>query len=204
MDTAQFSAFFIFALSASITPGPNNVMMMMSGSLFGFRATVPHMLGVAIGFAVLLVCAVFGLSLVLEQFPWLTLAIRVIGTLWLGWLGLTFILGAARQSAAEADKKAAARPLRFYEAALFQWANPKALIVATSCAGAFITLAPTAGERAALMAAGFMPAALMSTVTWTLAGSALSMLMTTGKHAQYVQIALGVLILMTAASLMFI
>lgn len=202
MDTAQFSAFFIFALSSSLTPGPNNVMMMMSGSLFGFKATVPHMLGVIIGFAVLLVSAVFGLSVILEQLPWLTLAIRILGTVWLGWLGLSFILSAARESGAEDQVKTAVRPLRFYEAALFQWANPKALIVATSCAGAFLTLAPTASERAAFMVAGFVLAGLPSTITWTLAGSALSVLMTTGQHAKYVQIALGVLMLLTAASLL--
>lgn len=204
MDPQQFSALMVFALTACITPGPNNLMLMMSGNLFGWRASLPHIAGIILGFAVVLVCAVFGLTLLLERVPWLTWSVRLLGTAWLGWLGLKFIWGARRGGAKDANSKRAARPLRFYEAALFQWANPKSLIVSTSAASAFITLAATPLERAALIAGGFSIAGLVSTHLWTLSGSGLSVLLSTGKYAQVVQIAMGFLLVLTALSLLYI
>jgi len=203
MDIEQAIAMFVFAFTASITPGPNNLMLMMSGNLFGWRASVPHILGIVIGVAVLVVCAVYGLTALLKQAPWLTLAVRLVGTGWLMWLGVRFLWSAFKRSDdANRQQGRAARPLKFYEAALFQWANPKAVLIATSAAGAFITLAPTAFERAVLLSLGFCISALISTHVWTLAGSALATLMQSGNSAKYVQGAMGVLMILTAASLL--
>lgn len=206
MDPQHVSALMIFALTACVTPGPNNLMLMMSGNLFGWRASLPHIAGIIIGFAFMVVCAVYGLTLLLERLPWLTWGVRLVGTAWLGWLGLKFIIAAqqATQSDAPEARNGAARPLRFYEAVLFQWANPKSLIVATSATSAFLHVASAPLERAIIIAGGFSLAGLVSTHLWTLSGSALSVLLSTGKHAYMMQIAMGILLLLTAASLLFI
>lgn len=208
MDTAQLIAFMLYAVTATVTPGPNNFMLMMSGNLFGWRATLPHMVGVIAGFSFMLVCAVYGLTALLQEMPWLTWGVRIVGTAWLAWLGVKFILAALRPAAdndAQApSSKTAARPLRIYEAMVFQWANPKSLVVATSCASAFITLAPTPLERSIIIAGGFALAGLISTSTWTLAGSAISALLSTSQHAKTAQISMGVLMVLTALSLLVI
>lgn len=206
MDTQQLSALMVFALTACVTPGPNNLMLMMSGNLFGWRASLPHIAGIITGFAIVLVCAVYGLTLLLDRLPWLTWSVRLVGTAWLGWLGVKFIIAAQQGPLSDASKtqKKAARPLRFHEAVLFQWANPKSLIVATSATSAFLNIAAAPLDRAVIIAGGFSIAGLVSTHLWTLSGSALSVLLSTGKHAHLMQNAMGILLLLTAASLLFI
>ncbi|MEM6683814.1 MAG: LysE family translocator [Pseudomonadota bacterium] len=206
MDIEQVVAMMLFAMTSSVTPGPNNLMLMMSGNLFGWRATLPHIFGIVVGCAIMLVCAVYGLTILLDTVPWLTWSVRILGTGWLCWLGAGFLLSGLRHRSGthKTEPLASPRPLKFYEAALFQWANPKALVVLTSAAGAFVTLAPTPLERAIVLTSGFSICALLSTHIWTLAGSGLSKLMQTGSTAQGVQIAMGLLMMLTAASLLVI
>lgn len=116
-----------FAFVSSITPGPNNMMLLASGVNFGMRLTIPHMMGVCLGFTVMLVIVGMGLGAVMLAVPVLHTALRY-GTggylLWLAWsLANSGSLGGSQSSA---------RPMRFIEAALFQWINPKAWVMAVS------------------------------------------------------------------------
>ena len=94
MDTTLYLAFAAFAFTASMTPGPNNFMLMSSGALFGFRRTVPHIAGVFIGFNILMLAAIFGLAAIITQFPWLLTVVKIAGAIWLAWLGLKFFIAA--------------------------------------------------------------------------------------------------------------
>ena len=87
MNIEVYMAFLIFMSTAVFTPGPNNMMLMTSGSLFGWRATLAHILGVQFGFVTLFVSVIFGIDFVMQQVPWLLIALRALGALWLVWFG---------------------------------------------------------------------------------------------------------------------
>jgi threonine/homoserine/homoserine lactone efflux protein len=125
-------ALVVFAFVASITPGPNNLMLLASGVNFGFRRTVPHMLGISAGFFSLLLAVGFGLGVLLENKPWLYLALKAAGGAYL--IYLAWRIAFAR---ALGEAKAAGQPLSFAAAALFQWVNPKAWIMAVAAMAAY-------------------------------------------------------------------
>ncbi|WP_024301836.1 LysE family translocator [Pseudogulbenkiania sp. MAI-1] len=121
----------------SITPGPNNLMLAASGVNFGFRRTVPHMLGISLGVALQLFITAALLAYVLNGLSALRLPLGVAGCLYLLWLSW----GILRAGRPEADSEA--RPLGFFGAALFQWLNPKAWVMVINTS---ILFAPEAGQ----------------------------------------------------------
>lgn len=127
MVTQQLAALVGFAFVSSITPGPNNMMLMASGANFGLRRTVPHMLGVAIGFTVMIVLVGIGLVGLFEAWPPLFTILKIVSAVYLLWLAWK-IATAAAPDAARVDS--GARPMTFLQAALFQWVNPKAWTMA--------------------------------------------------------------------------
>ncbi len=120
-------AFAAFCFVTSITPGPNNLMLMASGANFGLRRTVPHVLGVTGGFVLMVVLVGMGVSRVFETYPAAHGMLQVVSVLYLLWLAWK-IATAAPPRAGSGD----ARPLTFLQAASFQWVNPKAWTMALS------------------------------------------------------------------------
>ncbi len=114
-----------FAFASSITPGPNNLMLMASGANFGLRRTLPHMLGVSLGHGLMVFLLGLGLVQVFEHFPRVRLALTVVCTIYLLYLAWK-IANAAPPKDAEAES----RPFTFLQAAAFQWVNPKAIYMA--------------------------------------------------------------------------
>jgi threonine/homoserine/homoserine lactone efflux protein len=127
MITQQFLGLIGFAFASSITPGPNNMMLMASGANFGIRRTVPHMLGVAIGFAVMIALVGVGLVGVFEAWPPAFKILRVVSAVYLVWLAWKIAMAPPPPSD-EADSTGT--PMTFIQAALFQWVNPKAWTMA--------------------------------------------------------------------------
>ncbi len=128
MSLETLIAVAIFAFVASATPGPNNMMLLASGVNFGFRRTIPHMVGIAFGFGVLVICIGMGLGALLQEFPILELALKVAGGGYL--LYLAFRIALSRSLSSASPEKA--RPMTLIGAALFQWVNPKAWMMAVS------------------------------------------------------------------------
>ncbi len=118
----------VFALVTSITPGPNNLMLMASGANFGIRRTVPHMLGVGLGFVVMVLGVGLGIVTLFERYPLSRQVLTVASILYLGWLAWKIATAAPRAS----DPEGAGRPITFLQAAAFQWVNPKAWAMALS------------------------------------------------------------------------
>ena len=114
-----------FSLVSSITPGPNNLMLLASGTNYGFVRSLPHMLGISGGFAFLLVCVGLGLGEILEASPRLYLALKFAGAAYLVYLAFR-IATSGPVAAGQVDS----RPMMFLEAAAFQWVNPKAWVMA--------------------------------------------------------------------------
>lgn len=116
----------LFAFVSSITPGPNNLMLMASGANFGFRRTLPHMLGIGIGFSVMIVLVGVGLVRIFDIYPILHTVLKIVSVIYLLWLAWKIA------NAAPPEGKLASEgvPFTFIQAALFQWVNPKAWTMA--------------------------------------------------------------------------
>jgi threonine/homoserine/homoserine lactone efflux protein len=125
MSPALTVALAGFGLAASITPGPNNMMLMASGANFGLRRTLPHMAGVAIGFSVMVLGVGLGVAGVVSQAPWVFDVIR-----WAGAAYLVFLAWKIATASGVGGGDAPARPMTFLQAAAFQWVNPKAWMMA--------------------------------------------------------------------------
>lgn len=127
MSLAAFLALMGFAFVTTVTPGPNNLMLMASGANFGYRRTFPHILGILIGFSVMVLMVGFGLMAMFEAFPALYNGLKIVSVAYLLWLAWK-IANAASPKATSAG----GRPLTFLQAAAFQWVNPKAWAVGLS------------------------------------------------------------------------
>ena len=166
------AALSAFAFVSSITPGPNNAMLMASGANFGFARTLPHMAGVSIGFAILLLAVGLGLGGLFTAFPVLHVALKVVGTLYLLWLA--WKIATAKGVSGKPD---GGRPISFLQAVGFQWVNPKAWVMSV---GAVATYVP---EGAGLLANVAMVVLVFSLVNlpciaaWTGGGVALRRLL---------------------------
>lgn len=200
IDTALLSSFIGVAFLASMTPGPNNLLLMSSGAKFGLKKTIPHICGVFIGFNILMLAAIFGLDALMSKLPWILTVVKIIGSAWLAWLGVKFIQAAlnTQDISRQKESKDRTRPFRFYEAALFQWVNPKALIMAGALAGAYVGISENFVLRTALICGTFLICGMISATTWTIAGSTLNRLMSSGGSAKALNIIMGLLLIGTA------
>jgi threonine/homoserine/homoserine lactone efflux protein len=133
MTLEVFVALVVFATVTSITPGPNNLMLLSSGLSFGFRRSIPHMLGITAGFTALLLAVGAGMGSLLTSLPWLYLAIKIAGGLYLLYLAWRI----ATSGPIEDDDRAQTKPISLFEAAAFQWVNPKAWVMAVTAMGAY-------------------------------------------------------------------
>ena len=135
MSIEQLLAFALFALLSSITPGPNNLMLLTSGVNFGVKRTIPHALDIAAGFFVLLFCKGLGLIKLFDFYPVTYTILKVLCVIYMFWLAWKIL-----QSGRPETKDEAANPITFFQAALFQWVNPKAWAMAIT---AFSIYAPS-------------------------------------------------------------
>ena len=139
-----------FAFVSSITPWPNNLMLLASGINFGVRGSLPHVLGVCIGFTVMVAVVGLGVAELLEAVPFAFDAIRVVSVaylLFLAWkLANSAPVDMNAPSDMNADGTSAAGPLTFVQAAMFQWVNPKCWAMALTAASVFTSRADPVGS----------------------------------------------------------
>jgi threonine/homoserine/homoserine lactone efflux protein len=192
MSLDVFLALLAYAFVTSITPGPNNFMLLSSGVNFGFVRTVPHMLGIAIGFLVLLLAVGFGLGAVLTAFPALHTALKVAGSAYL--LYLAWKIATSRSMSGKSE--AGAQPLRFIDAAAFQWVNPKAWVMAVT-AMAVYTDPARPFLSVVLIAVAFALVNLPSVSTWAGFGTALRGFLSDPARLKWFNIAMGLLLAAT-------
>ncbi|UUP16089.1 LysE family translocator [Nitratireductor thuwali] len=186
MSLEVFIAVVIFAFVSSVTPGPNNFMLLASGVNFGFRRTVPHMFGIAGGFCSLLLAVGFGLGAVLKAYPELHLALKIAGGAYL--LYLAWRIAASRTLGQSAG--GGARPMRFVEAAAFQWVNPKAWVMAVT-AMALYTSPDAPFLSVVLVAAAFVIVNFPSVSVWAGFGTALRGYLSDPVRLKWFNIAMG-------------
>lgn len=160
---------FLFALTAfafvsSITPGPNNVMLMASGANFGLKRTIPHALGITIGFSVMILLVGLGVMALFDRWPALNMALKGMSIAYLLWLAWKIANAAGPSQGGDS----LGRPMTFFEAALFQWVNPKAWTMILS---AIALYAPDRSMAAMLIIASIFGLVNLPTVSlWAIMG----------------------------------
>jgi threonine/homoserine/homoserine lactone efflux protein len=201
-----------FMAVASITPGPNNVMLATAGAVAGLRASVPHILGISVGVTVQIALVGLGVGSLFQSFPWLADALRVVSVAYLLWLAGS--LAAARPPAADARSAQATdagagpvgpsegqrgRPLSFLGAALFQWVNPKAWMMALTVGAAFLPAGEDRAMALASVAAVSMAVNLPCITVWAGAGVALRRWLTAPARWRTFNLTMAAALVATAA-----
>jgi threonine/homoserine/homoserine lactone efflux protein len=187
--------FVTYAFVMSITPGPNNVMLTASGATFGFRRTLPHLLGVVFGFVVQLLLLCAGLSALFSRWPALQTVLSWAGAGYLVYLGVRML----KSSAANAQGKT--RPVRFHEAALFQFLNPKAWIMSITCATLFLPQELGVFLRGAYMASVMEGVGIPCMAVWALFGSSLKNFLATPRPRMIFNVVMAVALAATAIAM---
>lgn len=164
MTLALFSALLGFAFVTTVTPGPNNLMLMASGANFGFRRTMPHMLGIVGGVCLMAFLVGAGLMALFETVPALEMALGVLSVGYLLWLAFKIATAAPL-----GDSAAAGRPMTVWQAAAFQWVNPKAWAM---CLSAVTLYAPDRSMLSvAIVTGAFALVAFPAIAVWAWLGT---------------------------------
>lgn len=164
MDAALWSLTG-FAVVMYITPGPNNAMLASSGANHGFRATIPHMLGIAAGFSLMLVLVDAGLGGILLATPWLLPIMRWGGAIWM--LYLAWKIATAPPPGASGS----GRVLGFFGAVAFQWVNPKGWLIALAVASEFTSADRPLGQQLLQIGLVFGAVSIPCMLPWVLLGT---------------------------------
>lgn len=180
----------LFAVSAGITPGPNNIMLMASGLNYGVKKSIPHLLGVVFGFPVMTILIGLGFEIVFQKFPVLHEIIKIVGILYLIYLAWR-IATSSKQSAGGAK----ATPLRFWQAVLFQWVNPKAWIMATGAIAAYTSLSSDFFTQVLIIALTFMLVAFPCAGSWLVFGSSLKRYLQKPAYQQAFNVTMALLLI---------
>lgn len=157
-----------FAAAMLFSPGPNTVMLAASGASHGFRATMPLLLGICVAIPVLIGAVGLGLGALMHANPWIHQALRVAGAAYLLWLA--WKIGTARGRPGTPGEP---KPINFFEAATFQWVNPKVWTMAAGAVSAFTTIGGDVFGEAASIALIFAAVCVPAALVWTLFGVAI-------------------------------
>ena len=191
INFALFSALAAFYFTMFFTPGPNNAMLTASGMKFGFTRTLPHLIGISLGHVLQIGLTCFGLANLFLIYPQVQFYMKILSFLYLLYLGWKMI------GSFSSMQKETGRPLKFYEASLFQFINPKAWSIAVTVASGFF---PT--EENIFMGVAFVTvtAAVINLPTcslWALFGSGLRKFVNNEKIKKLIEYLLAVLLVLT-------
>ena len=166
MTLDLFLALVGFAFVTSVTPGPNNMMLLASGVNFGLRRTVPHMLGISVGFALMAFLVGLGIAGIFHSLPIALIALKIASVAYMLWLAWKIA-----HSAAPGEGRSRPNPMTFLQAAGFQWVNPKAWAMALGAVAAYLPDPTPLG--CLLVAVAFATINLPSVAVWAAAGQGL-------------------------------
>ncbi len=179
-----------FALASTMTPGPNNIMLLSSGLTFGYKRTIPHALGINFGFPVMVICVGLGVGKLFEVFPFVYTVLKVVGISYLFWMAWHI----ANTKGSPATQNKNDKPFTFFQAALFQWVNPKAWVVAITSTAAFITDHQIAFIQVMTIACIFFFCGILSTNSWSLGGVMLKKFIQNERFVKIFNITMAILI----------
>ena len=155
-----------FTFVTSVTPGPNNILLLGSGMRFGFWPTLPHILGIQLGILLQLLLCSMGLGLMLNTFPALYLGLKILGTAY-----LLYLAWQLRSNLVEVRDGSRAKPFTFWQAMLFQFINPKAWIMTITASSLFLPQLESRFASIALLCLIFHTIGAPSSGSWAVLGS---------------------------------
>ena len=178
-----------FAFANSVTPGPNNLMVMASGANYGLRRTVPHVLGISLGHAFMVWMVGVVLLQVFDSYPALNLILKVLSTAYMLWLAWK-IANAVPPEAKEVTGK----PFTFLQAAAFQWVNPKAWFMAITAISAYAPQDRNIAIGALIVAAAFAATNLPAVTIWAWIGVQVRRWLGTARRLRVFNVTMAVLL----------
>jgi len=191
LNLEYYFSLCLFTFVAGITPGPNNMMLMTSGLNHGIRKSIPHYLGICVGFPVMVAAIGFGMGAVFSKYPSIDIYLKISGITYLAYLAWK-IANAGNQNAAQNTKE----PFSFIQAAAFQWLNPKAWAIAIGALAAF-----TAKENftASVLTVIFVYLVMgfICMGFWLKLGQSLKIFLHTRNRVQFFNITMAVLLVMS-------
>ena len=192
IDQSLFFALISFYFVMYVTPGPNNAMLLTSGIKFGYLKTIPHMSGITIGHVLQTIVVCLGLGKIFQLFPEIQNILKIVCAIYLLYLGYKIIGSFSK------IKEDGSRPLKFYEAALFQLVNPKAWTISTMVASSFLPK-----DEKLIIAIFFISITALiicplSITVWAAFGAGIRNLVKNDKKKAIVEYFLAILLLITA------
>lgn len=191
MTSTLVLSFLTFAFVASITPGPNNIMLMASGANFGFRQTLPHLAGVTLGFVAMAALVGVGLAGVFAAAPWLYEILR-----WVGASYLVFLAYKVATARGLSSGNASGRPMTFLQAAAFQWVNPKAWSMVLGAVTSYAPPNPDFSDIAFIALLFFMAGAPCA-AAWTVFGVGMKTLLAQPNRMRVFNVAMAALLMIS-------
>ncbi|MBB1635450.1 LysE family translocator [Cupriavidus sp. UME77] len=192
LSAAQFAALLSLMAVGAFTPGPNTTIAAVTGANFGLRATLPHCVGVAFGFASILALCAAGIGALVLASPALALLVHAAGVLYLLWLALKLA-----RSTVLSDKQVL-RPLSVWQSAVLQYANIKAWMLALATAASYMAGAQSPVHRAMLVCAVFGVFGFVSNGVYGVIGATLRQWLQVGHRIRWFNRAMGLALALTA------
>ncbi|MFT4836349.1 MAG: threonine/homoserine/homoserine lactone efflux protein [Psychromonas sp.] len=200
MELSLLLAISLFAFVMSVTPGPNNIMLLASGAQFGYQKTLPHIFGILIGIASLLVLVLLGFGMIFERYPALYDLLKVLGCLYLFWLAWKIATASTEPLAVNASQNKT-KPMTLFSAATFQFVNPKAWAMTIGSISSFTLTGERYIESGFWIMLCFAISGFIAISLWAYLGVNIAQRLTTTKRKKSFNYTMGV---MTIGTLFFI
>ncbi len=189
-----YIAILVFAVSTTITPGPNNIMIMSSGLNFGLKRSLPHLMGIGLGFPLMVAGVGLGFGAIFERFPVIHEVIKVLGVLYL--IYLAYLVATSAPKSLDNDTNET-KPLTFIQAALFQWINPKAWVMATGAVAAYTTQDASIMLQVMFISLAFLIAGVPCVGMWLVCGTWLKRFLKEVKYQRLFNLTMALLLIVS-------
>ena len=190
MSNSLLLAFVMFAVVMFFTPGPNNIMLLSSGLTYGFRRTVPHIMGITVGFAFMVGAVGVGLGTVFIAYPVLQTILKYAGVAYLIYLAAVI----AMSKPVDPDQQKGRGPMTFWGAAMFQWVNAKGWVMVIGTITAYAAIAAYPWNIAIQVGLSLL-LGILSCTAWALFGTALRPVLTSHAAVRAFNIVMALLLL---------
>lgn len=194
---SELLPFLLFCFSTTITPGPNNLMLLHSGLHFGVKQSLPHFLGVCFGFGLMVFVVALGLGTIFLKYPEIKTLLKVVGSAYMLYLAWRTVSSNIRF-----ENNIERKPLTATHAMLFQWVNPKAWIMTVGTISLF-TLAENDMNNALLLSLTYFFMCIVCVGLWLVGGVFLQKILKNKQHQKWFNISLAVC-LVASIALIFI
>lgn len=183
----------LFAISTTLTPGPNNFLIMNSGLKFGIKKSLPHYLGICVGFPLMVLLVALGFGAIFLKYQWLKQILKIIGSIYMLYLAWQIL-----SSSSNAKIFSASKPFSFTKAVMFQWINPKAWLMAIGAISIF-TITTSYFTNAVAISIIFFLACLPLIGVWLIFGAVLQKILKEEKHQRWFNIVMAICLVASIA-----